>query len=78
MLQEQQGLTMRDLEGVTKRYRDLFERFTTVDIECSRVTEELFAAHGQIDQVRNECANLRDEKKIWEASLSIIWTSRLC
>ncbi|KAH9992148.1 hypothetical protein BJV77DRAFT_1067895 [Russula vinacea] len=28
----------------------LVERFTTVDIECSRVTEELIAAHGQIDQ----------------------------
>jgi nucleoprotein TPR len=69
---------MRDLEGVTKRYRDLFERFTTVDIECSRVTEELIAAHGQIDQVRNECANLRDEKKIWEASFSVIRPSRFC
>lgn len=69
MLQEQQTLTLRDLDDLTKRNRDLYERFTAVDIECNRVTEYLIAANGQIDQLRNECANLRAEKKIWEVSI---------
>ncbi len=68
MLQEQQTLTLRDLDDLTKRNRGLYERFTVVDIECNRVTEGLIAANGQIDQLRNECANLRAEKKIWEVS----------
>ncbi|KAI9435095.1 hypothetical protein H4582DRAFT_2080017 [Lactarius indigo] len=67
MLQEQQSLTLRDLDDVTKRNRDLYERFTAVDIECNRVTEDLIAANGKMDQLRNECANLRAEKRIWES-----------
>ncbi|KAH9169938.1 hypothetical protein EDB89DRAFT_1980725 [Lactarius sanguifluus] len=67
MLQEQQSLTLRDLDDVTKRNRDLYERFTSVDIECNRVTEDLIAANGKTDQLRNECANLRAEKRIWES-----------
>ncbi|KAH9056279.1 hypothetical protein EDB87DRAFT_1637584 [Lactarius vividus] len=67
MLQEQQSLTLRDFDDVTKRNRDLYERFTAVDIECNRVTEDLVAANGKIDQLRNECANLRAEKRIWES-----------
>jgi nucleoprotein TPR len=70
MLQEQQTLTLRDLDDLTKRNRDLYERFTSVDIECNRVTEYLIAANGQSDQLRNECANLRAEKKIWDVSIS--------
>jgi nucleoprotein TPR len=68
MSQEQQTLTLRDIDDLTKRNRDLYERFTVVDIECNRVTEYLIAANGQIDQLRNECANLRAEKRIWEVS----------
>ena len=70
MLQEQQNLTLRDLDDVTKRNRDLYERFTAVDIECNRVTEDLVAANGKMDQLRNECANLRAEKRIWEVSVN--------
>jgi nucleoprotein TPR len=69
MLQEQQTLTLRDLDDLTKRNRDLYERFTAVDIECNRVTEYLIAANAQVDQLRNECANLRAEKRIWEVSI---------
>ena len=68
MLQEQQTLNLRDLDDLTKRNRDLYECFTAVDIECHRVTEDLIAANGQIDQLRNGCANLRAEKRIWEVS----------
>ena len=70
MLQEQQALTLRDFDDVTKRNRDLYERFTSVDIECNRVTEDLVAANGKTDQLRNECANLRAEKRIWEVSVA--------
>lgn len=70
MLQEQQALTLRDFDDVTKRNRDLYERFTSVDIECNRVTEDLVAANGKMDQLRNECANLRAEKRIWEVSVA--------
>ena len=70
MLQEQQSLTLRDLDDVSKRNRDLYERFTAVDIECNRVTEDLVAANGKTDQLRNECANLRAEKRIWEVSVA--------
>lgn len=70
MLQDQQTLTLRDLDDLTKRNRDLYERFTSVDIECNRVTEDLITANGQMEQLRNECANLRAEKKIWEVSIS--------
>jgi len=73
MLQEQRALTLRDLDDLTKRNRDLYERFTSVDIECSRVTEDLITANGRMDQLRNECANLRAEKKIWEVSISWPW-----
>jgi nucleoprotein TPR len=72
MMQEQQTLTLRDLDDLTKRNRDLYERFTAVDIECSRVTEDLITANGQLDQLRNACANLRAEKKIWEVSISLL------
>ena len=51
MLQEQQSLTLRHLDDVTKRKRDrdLYERFTSVDIECNRVMEDLVAANGKTD-----------------------------
>jgi nucleoprotein TPR len=70
MLQEQQSLTLRDLDDVTKRNRDLYECFTAVDIECNRVTEDLVAANGKMDLLRNECPDLRAEKRIWEVSIS--------
>ena len=69
ILQEQQALTVRNMDDLTKRNRDLYERFTAVDIECSRVTDDLITANGRMDQLRNECANLRAEKKIWEVSI---------
>lgn len=69
ILQEQQALTLRNLDDLTQRNRDLYERFTAVDIECSRVTEDLISANGRMDQLRNECANLRAEKRIWEVSI---------
>ena len=70
MLQEQQTLTLHDLDDLTKHNHDLYKRFTTVDIECNRVTEDIIAANGKMDQLRNECANLQAEKRAWEVSIA--------
>ncbi|KAH9977476.1 hypothetical protein BJV74DRAFT_946992 [Russula compacta] len=66
-LQEQRTHAQRSLDDLTKVNRDLHERFTTLCIEYNRVTEALTTANGRMDQLRNECANLLDEKKIWES-----------
>jgi hypothetical protein len=70
MLQEQQTLTLRDLDDLTKHNRDLYERFTAVDIECNRVMEDIVAANGKMDQLHNKCANLQVEKRAWEVSIA--------
>ena len=66
MNQEQLTMRGRELDELTKRNQQLFDQLTRVDIECSRATEDLHIATGRIEQLRNECANLRAEKKIWE------------
>ncbi|KAF6755929.1 hypothetical protein DFP72DRAFT_895626 [Ephemerocybe angulata] len=47
--------------------QQLFDQWTRVDVECQRVTEELHVSNGRLEQLRNECANLRAEKNIWES-----------
>jgi len=66
MSQEQLAMHGRELDELTKRNQQLFDQWTRVDIECSRATEDLQVTTGRIEQLRNECANLRAEKKIWE------------
>lgn len=66
MHQEQFQLHGRELDDLTKRNQQLFDQWTRVDVECSRVTEDLQISNGRVEQLRNECANLRAEKKIWE------------
>lgn len=66
MNQEQLAMHGRELDELTKRNQQLFDQLTRVDIECSRATEDLHVATSRIEQLRNECANLRAEKKIWE------------
>lgn len=56
----------RELDNLTKRNTQLYDQYTRIDIECNRVTEDFLAANSRIEQLRNECANLRAEKKIWE------------
>jgi nucleoprotein TPR len=55
----------RQLDELSKRNQQLFDQYTRVDIECNRVTEELHISNGRLEQLRNECANLRAEKNIW-------------
>jgi nucleoprotein TPR len=73
MNQEQLAMHGRELDELTKRNQQLFDQLTRVDIECSRATEDLHIATGRIEQLRNESANLRAEKKIWEVGTQIDW-----
>lgn len=77
MSQEQFGMHARELEDLTKRNQQLFDQWTRIDIECNRATEDLQVANGRVEQLRNECANLRAEKKIWEVSGCLIDGFRL-
>ncbi|KAG5646523.1 hypothetical protein DXG03_003290 [Asterophora parasitica] len=66
---DQDQLTMhdREIDDLNKRYQQVYDRYTRTDIECIRATEELQIATGRIEQLRNESANLRAEKNIWES-----------
>ncbi|PBK97398.1 hypothetical protein ARMGADRAFT_637587 [Armillaria gallica] len=64
--QDQYSLHARELDDLSKRNQQLFDQWTRVDIECGRVTEDLRMANSRVEQLRNECANLRAEKKIWD------------
>ena len=66
MDQDQLAMHVRDLDDLTKRNQQLYDQWTRIDIECSRATEDLQIATARMEQLRNECANLRAEKKIWE------------
>lgn len=68
MSQEQLAMQARELDDLSKRNQQLFDQWRRVDIECTHAAEELQIATGRIEQLRNECANLRAEKKIWEVS----------
>lgn len=68
MAQEQVTVSAREIESLAKRNHQLHEKFTRADIECHRFTEDLLTASAKLDQLRNESANLRAEKKIWEVN----------
>ncbi|TFK52180.1 hypothetical protein OE88DRAFT_1367940 [Heliocybe sulcata] len=67
MAQEQYNIQNRELESLHSRNRQLLDQYTRVDIECNRLSEDLATANSRVEQLRNECANLRAEKKIWES-----------
>lgn len=58
----------QELNELTKRNRQLLDQWTRTDIECNRVSEDLHLTTARLEQLRNENANLRAEKKIWEVS----------
>lgn len=70
MLQEQISLQNQELNDLTKRNQQLFDQWTRVDVECGRVSEDLHVANARVEQLRNESANLRAEKSIWEVCLA--------
>jgi len=59
-------MNAREIDDLTKRNQKVYDQYTRTDIECNRVSEDLLSANSRIEQLRNECANLRAEKKIWE------------
>ncbi|KAI0357500.1 hypothetical protein OH77DRAFT_1435746 [Trametes cingulata] len=67
MVQEQIIIQRRENEDLQKRNQHLYDQYTRIDIECNRMSEDLLASNSLLEQLRNECANLRAEKKIWES-----------
>ena len=67
-MQEEVKVNVGDVQTLTKRDQDLSDRYTRIDIECNRVSEDLHLAKDALDQLRNERANLKAEKHIWEVS----------
>ncbi|TFY64347.1 hypothetical protein EVJ58_g2677 [Rhodofomes roseus] len=67
MIQDQSTAQNRELDSLSKRNQDLYDQYMRIDIECNRVSEEFLVANGQLDKLRNECANLRAERKIWQS-----------
>jgi nucleoprotein TPR len=55
-----------ELDNLRKRNQQLDDQYMRADIACNHASEDLAVARGQVEQLRNECANLRAEKKIWE------------
>jgi nucleoprotein TPR len=68
MAQEQVAVSAREIDSLAKHNQQLHEKYTRADIECHKTTEDLLTANAKLDQLRNESANLRAEKKIWEVS----------
>lgn len=61
----------RDLDSLTLRNQQLYDQQMRLDIDRERVMDELAVTKSDLEQLRNEAANLRAEKKIWEVSLSL-------
>lgn len=72
MVQEQIVIQRRENEDLLTRNQKLYDQYTRIDIECNRMSEDLLAVNSLLEQHRNECANLRAEKKIWEVSVCLL------
>lgn len=62
----------RDLDSLALRNQQLYDQQTRLDIDRERVMDELVVTKSDLEQLRNEAANLRAEKRIWEVSLDPI------
>ncbi|KAG6330667.1 hypothetical protein ID866_8422 [Astraeus odoratus] len=67
MLQDQLALQSRDLDNLVSRNQQMYDQQTRLDIDRDRVMEELASTKGDLEHLRNEAANLRAEKRIWES-----------
>jgi len=72
MHEEQFRVHNLEIDELSKRNAHLNEQNVRLDIECGRLSDDLQVSLGRLEQLRNECANLRAEKKIWEVSTSLI------
>lgn len=64
--ESQYNQRLREVDELTKRTAELRDQLTRSEIACSHATDELSIANGRLEQMRNDSANLRAEKKIWE------------
>ncbi|PIL22755.1 transporter [Ganoderma sinense ZZ0214-1] len=67
MVQDQIIIQKRENDDLLTRNQKLFDQYTRMDIEVNRMSEDLLTSNQFLEQLRNECANLRAEKKIWES-----------
>jgi nucleoprotein TPR len=65
IMQEQLNRTKRELQDIEIRHQKLTLQYTRAETEYNNVADSLHEAKGENDRLRNECANLRAEKKIW-------------
>ena len=72
MLQEELSMQSHEVDTLRKRNQQLDDQFIRADIACSHATEDLLEAKRQVEHLRNECANLRAEKKIWEVCKTVL------
>ena len=75
MLQEQNEMQSKEIGNLSKRNQELYDQYIRIDIECNRMSEDLLASNSLLEQLRNECANLRAEKKIWEVRVIRLFRS---
>ena len=66
MSQEQYIMAEKESQNLQKRNQQLQDQYARLDIACNHASEELATANSQIERLRNDCSNLRAEKKIWE------------
>lgn len=57
----------QNIESLIKSNQELHDQHTRAEMECHRVSDDLLSSTSLIDQLRNEIANLRAEKQIWES-----------
>lgn len=57
----------RELDEMTKRSQKLYDQWLRSDVEVHKLSDQLRDTTGSLEQMRNECANLRAEKSIWES-----------
>jgi nucleoprotein TPR len=70
--QEQHAAQAREFDSLKKRYQQLYEQHTRLDISCNHATERWHDANAQIERLRNENANLKAEKQISEVSIKAL------
>lgn len=68
MGQERLAAQNQEYENMSKRNRELQDQCVKHEITSNHLTEELGTITSQTEILRNECANLRAEKRIWEVS----------
>ncbi|KAI5982997.1 hypothetical protein EDC04DRAFT_2915159 [Pisolithus marmoratus] len=65
-LDEQLALQSRDLDKLTIRNQQLYDQQMHLNIDKEHILDELATVKSSLEHLRNEVANLRAEKKVWE------------